>query len=328
MSESTQVGLGWEPKNKGLPETSLGYRVLAAADRATLMNPAKAAEALATMKLKRGEESLFILAAKLKERLDGLVKDPNWKGNNDAMDPKSQYSLDNIKRTVTNEVNEHSYSFDKDGRFLGWASGTPGRVATPTLPGVMDGGIDVHNHPSRADRPLGLPFSDGDFISYSQSKVALGVVFAREGEYRMELPKGGVVINKQLLSVYRTQVQAAFRFAESEFIKQGGGSPEKLARLQHTLIQERCIATCAAMGIKYSFKPNPGFEELAPGAKFVADKGPMPAFTMKNTKKGPHTLPREGEPAPRKARTATRKPKASPEPRQTPATPGKYSNPY
>jgi hypothetical protein len=218
------------------------------------------------------------LAVALAERMDALAKDPNWKGVDEMNDPKSPFNLDNLKKALTNQSREFCYQFDANGQLLSWAKGTKGRVKSYNLPGMLRGGVDVHNHPSDYgdERPFGWTFSDADFLSYNRSGVAVGIVHSREGEYRMDLPPDYAKRSRSdleaYMSVYTVRFNAIQRAGQAilfDAIKRypemnTNNLHESVCKMAGVMMLKLTEDTCNKLGVKFTFKPNPGYEEWQP----------------------------------------------------------------
>lgn len=251
----------------------------------------------------------------LGERMDALAKDPNWKGIDEMNDPRSPFNLENLKVALTNQPREFCYQFDANGQLVSWAKGTKGRVRTYSLPGMMKGGVDVHNHPSEEGRPFGWTFSGADFVSYNNSGVAVGIVHSREGEYRLDLPEA--FSKKSRAEVERLASDFDYRFnaiqsgaqvilnkAILDGVKQKDFISMKsmltaVSRVAGQLMLAETEKMAATMGIKFTFTPNKGYEGWKPLASDADEKtkqavfkdsvaSPPPEFKIASGRKPPH----------------------------------------
>lgn len=216
------------------------------------------------------------LAVALGERMDALEKDPNWKGVDQMNDPRSPFNLKNLKEALSNQSREFCYQFDANGQLVSWAKGTRGRVKSYNLPGMLRGGVDVHNHPSESERPFGWTFSDADFISYNRSGVAVGIVHSREGEYRLDIPpefsqKSRIVLEAET-SVFKDRFMATQRAAQQVLYEAVRTRPdmniksihETVCKLAGVIMLKDTEDFCQKLGIKFTFTPNKGYEDWKP----------------------------------------------------------------
>jgi hypothetical protein len=253
------------------------------------------------------------LAVALGERMDALARDPNWKGNDEMNDPTSPFNLKNIKQAITNQVREFSYQYDANGQLVTWAKGERGRVRSYNLPGMLRGGVDVHNHPTEEERPFGWTFSDSDFLSYQKSGVAVGLVYAREGEYRLDLPaeyskKSRFEVEAEMIgfnsriksiqSAAQSVLFNAIRMNPSMSVK---GLHEAVSKMAGMVMLAETENTAKNLGVKFTFKPNKGYEDWKPlyanlrdeqkaGEAFKASLAPSPEHRIDNGRKPPHLV--------------------------------------
>jgi hypothetical protein len=210
------------------------------------------------------------------ERAEALARDPNWKGNDDLNDPKSPFNLKNLRESLTKQSREFCYQFDANGELVSWSKGNKGQVASFSLPGQMKGGTDIHNHPSDAASPYGWTFSDNDFMSYARSGVAVGIVFSREGEYRLDLPESYSKLSTSKLaeeladySVKNSAIQyAAQKMLVSVIQAYPNVGLDKLessvAKVAGKLMLASTEDLCAKIGVNFTFTPNKGYETWKP----------------------------------------------------------------
>ena len=253
------------------------------------------------------------LAVALGERMDALAKDPNWKGNDDMNDPTSPFNLANIKQAITNQVREYSYQYDANGQLVAWAKGERGRVRSYNLPGMLRGGVDVHNHPTEEERPFGWTFSDSDFLSYQKSGVAVGLVYAREGEYRLDLPpeyskKSRFAVEAEMYD-FTARIKAVQSAANSVLFNAIRMNPsmsskvlfEAVCKMAGMVMLAETEKVAKNLGVKFSFKPNKGYEDWkslpvdlrdtnAQGEAFKAALSPSPEHKIQNVRKPPHLI--------------------------------------
>ena len=250
-------------------------------------------------------------------------------------DPKSPFNYDNLKQAITNQEREFSYGFDKDGRLVNWARGDKGSASTRYLPGSLRGGVDVHNHPVTEDRPLGLSFSHTDIITYHNSGIGLGLVFSREGEYRVQCPpdfekrsKGEVAA---AVAQYKSNLGLVW-MATHQAIAQGIPK-DKAYMVSARMFNEEATKMANKLGIKFEFKPNKGYEwisngEQTPPPSIPAFKTASKLWPHEETFKPPVATTNRGfrigevknVRQPRKVAT----PAPAPKPKQEPSSPTNY----
>jgi hypothetical protein len=257
------------------------------------------------------------LSVALGERMDALAKDPNWKGVDEMNDPASPFNLANLKQALTNQAREFCYQFDANGQLVTWAKGERGRVRTYNLPGMLVGGVDVHNHPSeegspgKSGRPFGWTFSDADFLSYRKSGVAVGLVYSREGEYRMDFPpeysKRSRYELESSMAVYNARFTAIQQAAQRVLYDAAISRPdlnvkslyESVNKMAGVMMLGLTEDTCAKLGVKFTFTPNKGYEDWKPTKVDLGDAKaqqglfgsmtkPSPEFKILNGRKPPH----------------------------------------
>jgi hypothetical protein len=262
------------------------------------------------------EQANVRLAVALGERMDALARDPNWKGVDEMNDPASPFNLANLKQGITNQAREFCYQFDANGQLVTWAKGERGRVRTYSLPGMLRGGVDVHNHPteegdSDGGRPFGWTFSDADFVSYNRSGVAVGLVYSREGEYRLDFTpeysqKSRISIETEMYD-FNSRIRAvqmaasnvlsiAIRINKGIKVKQLHEAVSKMAGMMMLAETEK---TAKNLGAKFTFTPNKGYEDWKPlpvdlrdtksqSEAFKAAMVPSPEHKVNNGRKPPH----------------------------------------
>ena len=253
------------------------------------------------------------LAVALGERMDALARDPNWKGNDEMNDPASPFNLANIKQAITNQAREFSYQYDANGQLVTWAKGERGRVRSYNLPGMLRGGVDVHNHPTEDERPFGWTFSDTDFLSYRNSGVAVGLVYAREGEYRLDFTpeysqKSRLVVEAEMFG-FNTRIQAIQSAAQGVLFNAIRMNPsmnikslhEAVSKMAGMVMLAETESTAKSLGAKFTFKPNKGYEDWKPlpvnlrdtksqGEAFKAALSPSPEHKIQSGRKPPHLV--------------------------------------
>lgn len=253
--------------------------------------------------------------------IDGVGKD-------EFVDPKSPFNYENLKASLPSESREFSFVYDKDGRLISWNRGQPGAVRTSYLPGSLRGGIDVHNHPVEADRPLGLAFSDADILSYHKSGAGLGIVFSREGEYRVKLPPDFEKLDRykveKATTNYTKNQQLIWRAIDASIAS--GVPKDKAYMVGARMFNEEAEKLSQVLGLQFEFKPNNGYEWISNGDKTTPPSPPAFANTSRLRPHKDNFVPPPavtsrgytiGEPknvkAPRKPRT--------PKPKQEPKEP-------
>lgn len=264
-----------------------------------------------------GKEASNLQQAKMRlivaigERMEALAKDPNWKGIDEMNDPTSPFNLKNIKEAITNQSREFCYQFDANGQLVSWAKGEKGRVRSYNLPGMLKGGVDVHNHPSEEGRPFGWTFSGADFVSYNRSGVAVGIVYSREGEYRLEFPES--FSKRNPAEIERLATMFDYKFAAiqdgasmvlNKALMDRVNAPLKVlhtavSKLAGQIMLAETERVAAQFGAKFTFKPNKGYEDWKPlsldadeNTKQSAFKAslasPPPEFKITSGRKPPH----------------------------------------
>jgi hypothetical protein len=225
-------------------------------------------------------QAKFRLIAAIGERMEALAKDPNWKGVDEMNDPKSPFNLKNLKEALTNQSREFSYQFDANGQLVSWSKGEKGRVVSYYLPGMLKGGVDVHNHPSEEERPFGWTFSGADFQSYSRSGVAVGIVHAREGEYRLDFPDSFSQKSREEVERladdfdYRfNAIQSGAQMLLNGAIRAGVGQKDipslramltAVSRVAGQAMLAETERVAKQIGAKFTFTPNKGYEGWKP----------------------------------------------------------------
>lgn len=210
-------------------------------------------------KTQKAMVTAFSLYANMVER--GTNKD-------ELVDPNSPFNMENVRASIENQDKEFSFIYDKDGRLIGWAKGDEGSVKSGYIPGSLRGGVDIHNHPTKVDRPLGMSYSPADFISYHTAGTAVGIVYAREGEYRVTMPpdfdlkhsKKSVEIAANTLEKTYSMIVAVMN--ESIYGKMDKSRNEAFMA-GAKMMNEETKKLCDSFGIKFEFKPNKGFEWLS-----------------------------------------------------------------
>ena len=236
------------------------------------------------------------------ERVEAMAKDPNWKGKDELNDPKSPFNLKNLRESLTKQSREFCYQFDANGELVSWAKGSKGTVHSFSLPGQMKGGTDIHNHPSEADRPYGWTFSDNDFMSYARSGVAVGIVFAREGEYRLDLPESYSKLTPaklaEELAFYSTKNSAIQYAAQKMLVSVIHAYPNvgldklesSVAKVAGKLMLASTEDLCEKIGVKFTFTPNNGYETWKPLRMAGASENETDFKANIATPAPPHTI--------------------------------------
>lgn len=182
-------------------------------------------------------------------------------------DPRSPYNYDNLKATITDQQREFTYVFDKDGRLVNWARGDEGSASATFMPGSLRGGIDVHNHPVSENRPLGLSFSLPDITTYHTSGVGLGIVFAREGEYRLQCPPEFEKLSKadvlMACTDYKRELNLIWMASNKAIAS--GIPKDKAYMVNARMFNEATTKLANQLGIKFQFIPNKGYEWISSG---------------------------------------------------------------
>ena len=260
--------------------------------------------------------------------IDGVGKD-------EFVDPKSPFNYENLKASLPSESREFSFVYDKDGRLISWNRGEPGAVRTSYLPGSLRGGIDLHNHPVEADRPLGLAFSDADILSYHRSGAGLGIVLSREGEYRVKLPPDFERLDRykveRATNNYTKNQQLIWRAIDASVA--GGVPKDKAYMVGARMFNEEAEKLSQELGLQFEFKPNKGYEWISNGDKTTPPAPPAFANTSRLRPHKDNFVPppavtnrgfRIGEVKnvrqPRKVAT----PAPAPKPKQEPSSPTNY----
>jgi hypothetical protein len=212
------------------------------------------------------------------------------KNKDELFDPSSPFNLDNVRKAVENQDREFSFIYDKDARLVGWKKGDEGSVESGFIPGSLRGGVDIHNHPVKIDRPLGLSFSPSDFVSYHKSGVALGIVYSREGEYRVTLPpsfeaydKKALRIFSEALDIQQNMITSAMNRAIYDTMK---ASRNEAFMVAARMMNAKTKDFCDTLGIKFEFKPNKGYEWISSGEAVPPPKN-LPDFKVVDTAR-PH----------------------------------------
>jgi hypothetical protein len=260
-------------------------------------------------------------------------------GKDELFDPRSPFNLENIKASITNQAREFAFKFDKDGRLISWARGNKGSVRNCYLPGSGLGGVDIHNHPVDDDRPLGLSFSDTDIRGYHQSGVALGIVYTREGEYRVKFPAGfDKKFDFEVSSAtrkYDSNLQLIWKATDKAIAM---GTPKDRAYMVAArMFNDEADKMAKVLGFEFEFIPAKGYEWIA--NKSETPPPAPPAFQTasslrphKDNFKPPAVVTARGFTivgardlkAPRKPRTPKVKPE--PEPAPQPSQPNNNNN--
>ena len=212
------------------------------------------------------------------------------KGKDELFDPSSPFNLDNVRKSIENQDKEFSFIYDKDARLVGWKKGDEGSVKSGFIPGSLRGGIDIHNHPVKIDRPLGLSFSAADLISYHKSGVGVGIVYSREGEYRVTIPPSFEKYDKRLLRIVTETLEIA-QNAITSAMNRSIYDTMVASRNEGHMVAARMMNAktkelCDTLGIKFEFKPNKGYEWISSGEKVPPPKN-LPDFKVIDTAR-PH----------------------------------------
>lgn len=199
-----------------------------------------------------------------------LEDEKKGKVKNDENDKNFKFSMNKLIERWKNGEVELIACFDKKGRFIGFHQGNEDTVTANIFYGMLAGGSSVHIHPTNKNKPLGFSFSRKDFLTMRDYGMKKMVVTTREGTFTLEAPSGrnkvkNINVNEEFVYI-ATQRQLGINKFDEKF---GGHIDPSTGRMKDTLriIQwrdhhEGVAKIASRAGLKYTFKPNKGYEFL------------------------------------------------------------------